>query len=111
MKSWDVNAPYLYRLCVVLLDGEGRTVEAVPYRVGFRRFEIKNRIMHLNGRRLIINGVNRHEWNPRRGRSVTEEDMRKTLKFSDGITSTRCAPAIIRTRAAGTSSATRPGSA
>ena len=81
VKSWDVNAPYLYRLCVVLLDGEGRTVEAVPYRVGFRRFEIKNRIMHLNGRRLIINGVNRHEWNPRRGRSVTEEDMRKDIEI------------------------------
>ena len=45
----------------------------------FRRFEIKDKIMLLNGKRLIIRRCNRHEWNPRRGRSITEEDMRKDM--------------------------------
>ena len=51
----------------------------MPYKIGFRRFEIKDKIMLLNGKRLIINGVNRHEWNPRRGRSITAEDMKHDM--------------------------------
>lgn len=79
IRLWDVGKPYLYQLYLKVLNQAGETVEIVPYRIGFRRFEIKNKIMLLNGRRLIINGVNRHEWNPRRGRAITEEDMRQDI--------------------------------
>ena len=44
----------------------GNVVEMIPMDIGFRRFEIKDKIMLLNGERIIVNGVNRHEWNPRR---------------------------------------------
>ena len=43
--------------------------------VGFRTFEMINKIMHINGKRIVFKGVNRHEFNPRRGRAVTKEDM------------------------------------
>ncbi len=76
---WDCETPYLYELELTLRDAEGNIAEIVLCQVGFRRFEIKDKIMLLNGKRLIINGVNRHEWNPRRGRSITEEDMRKDM--------------------------------
>ncbi|MDY3917882.1 MAG: glycoside hydrolase family 2 TIM barrel-domain containing protein [Candidatus Limivivens sp.] len=78
---WDVGAPYLYQLCLRVYAEDGRLTEVVPYRTGFRRFEIRNKIMLLNGKRLIINGVNRHEWNARRGRSVTEADMKKDIEI------------------------------
>jgi beta-galactosidase len=76
---WNCENPYLYQLELTVCNSEGEIVEIVPYKTGFRRFEIKDKIMLLNGKRLIINGVNRHEWNPRRGRSITEEDMRKDM--------------------------------
>ena len=76
---WSCENPYLYELELTVCNSKGAIVEIVPYKTGFRRFEIKDKIMLLNGKRLIINGVNRHEWNPRRGRSITEEDMRKDM--------------------------------
>ena len=65
IKKWDNHTPYLYKAYIELLKADGEIIEVVPYRIGFRRIEIKNKVMLLNGERLIINGVNRHEWNPK----------------------------------------------
>ena len=81
VAKWDVGQPNLYQLILLVKDADNNVLEAVPYKIGFRRFEIKDKLMLLNGKRLIINGVNRHEWNPRRGRSITEEDMRKDIEI------------------------------
>ena len=81
VAKWDVGQPNLYQLILLVKDADDNVLEAVPYKIGFRRFEIKDKLMLLNGKRLIINGVNRHEWNPRRGRSITEEDMRKDIEI------------------------------
>ncbi|PZD96869.1 beta-galactosidase [Paenibacillus sambharensis] len=75
VKLWSAEEPNLYTLYIQLFDEAGRLVQVVPQRVGFRRFEMKDRIMHLNGKRIVFKGVNRHEFNCRRGRSVTKEDM------------------------------------
>ena len=73
---WDNHDPYLYQLLIEIRDDEGNLVELVPYRFGFRRIEInKDHVVLLNGQRLIINGVNRHEWDARRGRAITMYDM------------------------------------
>ena len=73
---WDNHDPYLYQLLIEIRDDEGNLVELVPYRFGFRRIEInKDHVVLLNGQRLIINGVNRHEWNAKRGRAITMDDM------------------------------------
>lgn len=73
---WDNHDPYLYQLLIEIRDDEGNLIELVPYRFGFRRIEInKDHVVLLNGQRLIINGVNRHEWDARRGRAITMDDM------------------------------------
>ncbi|MBO0959376.1 DUF4981 domain-containing protein [Neobacillus sp. MM2021_6] len=82
-KLWSAESPYLYKLSIQIYNESGSLVEVVPQRVGFRRFELVDKIMRLNGKRIVFKGVNRHEFNPRRGRAVTKEDMLwdiKTLK-------------------------------
>ena len=76
INLWDNHDPYLYQLLIEIRDDEGNLVELVPYRFGFRRIEInKDHVVLLNGQRLILNGVNRHEWDARRGRAITMDDM------------------------------------
>ncbi|MCC4420808.1 beta-galactosidase [Limosilactobacillus reuteri] len=78
---WDNHDPYLYQLLIEIRDDEGNLVELVPYRFGFRRIEInKDHVVLLNGQRLIINGVNRHEWDARRGRAITMDDMTSDIQ-------------------------------
>lgn len=72
---WDNHNPYLYQLIVELLDESGSLVELVPYKIGFRRIEIKDKKILLNGSRLIINGVNRHEWSAHSGRCIGRKEM------------------------------------
>lgn len=75
VELWSAENPYLYTLYVQVFDEAGHLVEVVPQRVGFREFEMMNRMMHINGKRIVLKGVNRHEFNCRRGRAVTMEDM------------------------------------
>ncbi len=88
---WDVSKPNLYRFELFLYDEAGKVLEIVPYQVGFRHFEIKDQIMLLNGRRLLVNGVDRHEWNPKTGRAISEEDMRADIRImkKNGINAVR----------------------
>ena len=72
---WENKNPYLYQLVVTLEDAQGNVAEIVPCAVGFRRIEIRDKVILFNGKRLIINGVNRHEWNAESGRCITLQDM------------------------------------
>lgn len=72
---WNNENPYLYTLVITLLDENKDVAEVVPLKIGFRRIEMKDKIMLLNGKRLIINGVNRHEWSAEGGRCITKADM------------------------------------
>ena len=71
---WDHHHPELYTLEVEIADENGVIVEVCPQEFGFRRIELKDKLVLLNGKRLIINGVNRHEWNARSGRCITDAD-------------------------------------
>ena len=75
VKKWDNHSPYLYKTFLEITDEDGTLLEVIPYNVGFRRIEIMDKVMYLNGERLVIVGVNRHEWNPKTGRCITVEDM------------------------------------
>ncbi|MGM7721550.1 glycoside hydrolase family 2 TIM barrel-domain containing protein [Metabacillus sp. Hm71] len=77
---WSAESPYLYQLFISVFDASGKLMEVIPQKVGFRRFEMKNKVMHLNGKRIVFKGVNRHEFNCRRGRAVTKEDMLWDIK-------------------------------
>ena len=74
VHAWSNADPYLYELLIEVQNEKDETVEVVPYPIGFRKIELKDGKMLLNGKRLIINGVNRHEWNARSGRCITEAD-------------------------------------
>ncbi len=72
---WSAEEPNLYVLTLTVKDSGGVLQEIVRQNVGFRRFEMKDTLMHLNGKRIVFKGVNRHEFSCRRGRVVTEEEM------------------------------------
>ena len=79
VKLWDNHNPYLYHAYVELKAEDGSLAEVIPYDIGFRRIEIINKVVYLNGKRLIITGVNRHEWNARTGRCIGIEDMKADI--------------------------------
>ena len=75
---WSAEDPYLYDLKIeVKKDGE--TLECIAERVGFRRFEMKDHIMCLNGKRIVFKGVNRHEFSSKTGRAVSTEEIVKDI--------------------------------
>lgn len=74
VKLWHNRHPNLYTLEILLLDENGAVIEVVPQIIGFRKIELKDKLMLLNGERLVINGVNRHEWSCTGGRCITDAD-------------------------------------
>lgn len=85
VQLWSNQQPTLYNFQAEVIDENGDLIEVVPYRFGFRKIEIKNNLILLNGQRLIISGVNRHEWNCETGRCINEADMRDDLKTFDEL--------------------------
>lgn len=81
INLWSAESPYLYKLYILIKDENENLVELVPQNVGFRHFEMKDEIMCINGKRIVFKGINRHEFNARRGRSITKEDMLFDIKF------------------------------
>ena len=79
VKLWDNHNPYLYHAYVELKEEDGSLAEVIPYDIGFRRIEIIDKVVYLNGKRLVITGVNRHEWNARTGRCIGIEDMKADI--------------------------------
>ena len=79
VKLWDNHNPYLYHAYVELKAEDGLLAEVIPYDIGFRRIEIIDKVVYLNGKRLVITGVNRHEWNARTGRCIGIEDMKADI--------------------------------
>lgn len=80
VKPWSAEIPTLYRLVVEVLDG-AKTVEATAFKVGFRKVEIKNAQLLVNGKPVLIKGANRHEMNPNTGYYVTREDMVRDIQI------------------------------
>lgn len=74
-RLWSAERPELYTLVVELCDMNGSVVDRVSTRVGFRRVEIVDGVYRINGRAISLRGVNRHEWSPRTGRTLSSADM------------------------------------
>ena len=81
VKTWSHEHPNLYTSVVTLKDLDGKIVEATSCRTGFRKVEIKDGVLLLNGRRLMINGVNLHEHNPATGHVVNRDLMLKDIEL------------------------------
>lgn len=74
-KKWTPETPYLYTLLLTLKQASGAVAEVIPQRVGFRKVEIKGGKLLVNGRAVLIKGVNRHEFDPDRGKVPTRAMM------------------------------------
>lgn len=80
VTPWSNEDPYLYETFTEILDENGKILEIVPYEIGFRRIEIVDKVIRLNGKRLILLGVNRHEWSAETGRCISMKEMQSDLE-------------------------------
>ena len=78
-RQWTAETPHLYTAVLTLIAPNGAAVDFESCRFGFRRIEVKDGLLLLNGRRLVLRGVNRHEFHPERGRALTDDDMRREI--------------------------------
>jgi beta-galactosidase len=79
-KLWSAEQPNLYQLEITVKNDENEVVEVILQKVGFRRFELKDGLMLINGKRIVFNGTNRHEFSHVNGRAVTKEEMLLDIK-------------------------------
>lgn len=78
-KLWSAEEPNLYDLEIRVYDEKGSLMEIVPEVVGFRRFELIDRVMCLNGKRIVFKGANRHDFSSVTGRVPQEKELIKDL--------------------------------
>ncbi len=76
---WSAEIPKLYQLWITLSDEKGAVREVICQQVGFRRFELKDGLMRINGKRIVFKGVNRHDFSSRTGRAVSAAEIEKDI--------------------------------
>jgi len=81
VRPWSAETPVLYPLTVTLQDPDGAEVERASYRIGFRTVEIVGTDLLVNGRRVYLRGVNRHDVHPDTGRVLTPDQLRADLEL------------------------------
>jgi len=81
VSTWSAEIPYLYTLYITLKDARQNIIEVVPQRIGFRSIEIKGSDLLVNGKRVFLKGVNRHEHHPVTGHALSHADMLKDMEM------------------------------
>ena len=81
VRAWSAEVPDLYRLALTVLDAGGAAVEGTAVGIGFRRIETADGQLLLNGRPIVLRGVNRHEHDPERGHVVDEASMLEDIRL------------------------------
>jgi beta-galactosidase len=77
VRTWSAELPHLYRLVCTLKDPAGKRVECTSTRIGFRSVEVRDRMLLVNGRRIMIKGVNRHDHHDTKGKALDRETLRR----------------------------------
>jgi len=80
-KKWTAETPNLYQIAIELSDNSGKVVDVVSQTIGFRKVEIANGQLLVNGKAIYIKGVNRHEMAPDVGQAVTRAQMEQDIKL------------------------------
>jgi beta-galactosidase len=80
-KQWSAEYPHLYTFCIELKDEKRQTIETTGCQTGFRKIEIRNRQLLINGKPIRICGVNMHEHNEKYGHYVDEATQRKDVQL------------------------------
>ena len=75
LALWSAEIPNLYTVIMTLKDEAGNVTETFSTKYGFRHIEIKDRLVYINGKRIVFKGANRHDTHPRLGRAVDVESM------------------------------------
>ncbi|UOE53722.1 beta-galactosidase subunit alpha [Bacillus sp. CMF12] len=78
-KKWSAEEPHLYTLLLILKNELGEVIETISYKIGFRKVEIKERNLMINGKVVMFKGVNRHDHDPDTGRTVCYETMKQDI--------------------------------
>jgi beta-galactosidase len=91
--KWSAETPHLYTLVVTLRDPSGRAIEHTSTRFGFRSVEVRDRMLLVNGRRVLIHGVNRHDHHETKGKALDRETLRQdaVLMKRFNFNAVRCA--------------------
>jgi beta-galactosidase len=76
VKLWSAELPHRYFVRISLLNANGKVIDSTEQWIGFRRVEIVDGDLLVNGKRIMVQGVNRHDHHPDRGKAVTVQDMR-----------------------------------
>lgn len=79
VHKWSNETPYLYKTIISLTDGNNKIIEATSCKIGFKKVEIKNAQLLVNGKKIMVHGVNRHEHDPILGHVPTKELMLKDI--------------------------------
>ncbi|MEO8721780.1 MAG: glycoside hydrolase family 2 TIM barrel-domain containing protein, partial [Ginsengibacter sp.] len=80
-KKWSAETPYLYSVITTLTDKHGKVIEVIPQKTGFRKVEIKDGALCVNGKAIFIKGVNRHEMDPFTGQVISKERMEQDVRI------------------------------
>ncbi|EXU77073.1 beta-galactosidase [Erwinia mallotivora] len=80
-ELWSAETPQLYRATITLFDERGKEMETEAFDVGFRKVEIHQGLLKLNGKPLLIRGTNRHEHHPENGQVMDEATMIRDIKL------------------------------
>jgi len=80
-KKWTAETPNLYTLLISIIDEKGKLVEVISAQIGFRKVEIKNGNLLVNGKYVYIKGVNRHETHPKTGHVIDRVTMIRDIQL------------------------------
>ena len=81
VRAWNHENPQLYTVTVSLMAPDGRVAECGATRVGFRRVEMGDRALLINGKQVMIKGVNRHEWDDQTGKVISRAGMVRDIEI------------------------------
>ncbi len=80
-EKWSAETPNLYTVLITLMDKRGNVMEVIPQKTGFRKVEIKDGVLYVNGKAILIKGVNRHEMDPISAQVISKERMEQDVKI------------------------------
>ncbi|MCC9135613.1 glycoside hydrolase family 2 TIM barrel-domain containing protein [Pontibacter silvestris] len=81
VQKWSGEQPNLYDCVITLKDNNGKTLAVTGSKVGFRKVEIKDSQLHVNGMPILVKGVNRHEHDETKGHVISKESMLKDIEL------------------------------
>jgi beta-galactosidase len=91
-QLWSAEQPNLYKLLLALKNADGRVLEVIPVNVGLRTVQIRDGNLLVNGKRILIKGTDRHEFDADRGQAITPEIMERDIQMMKqfNINAVRC---------------------